>query len=140
MKYCSNCGRMTPGEPLFCNSCGRSYDVKLCPRLHVNPRSAEVCSQCGNRDLSTPQPRVRLWSRVLEVLFRGAVAVVLIYLGAVVLVALLKGILTSPRGQGAVVVLGIMALLLFWLWHKLPQWLRKLIRRSLGRKEHRDGR
>src|SRR5579863_9359147 len=66
MKYCFNCSRMTPGEPLFCNSCGRSYDVKLCPRHHMNPRTAEACSQCGSRDLSTPQPRVPWWTPIVE--------------------------------------------------------------------------
>src|SRR5438445_562240 len=60
MKYCYACGHRTRGEPLFCNFCGRSYDVKLCPKLHVNPRSAEACSQCGSRDLSIPQPRIPL--------------------------------------------------------------------------------
>src|SRR5215472_12922424 len=61
MKYCFNCNRITPGAPLFCNYCGRSYDVKLCPRRHANPRTAEACSQCGSRDLSTPQPRRPIW-------------------------------------------------------------------------------
>ena len=31
MKYCYQCGRMTAGEPLYCQLCGRTYDVKLCP-------------------------------------------------------------------------------------------------------------
>ena len=68
MKYCYQCGRVTVGEPLYCNSCGRSYNVKLCPRHHANPRSAEVCAQCGSRDLSTPQPRVPISIRVLAFL------------------------------------------------------------------------
>ena len=58
MKFCYECGRITGGEPLFCNFCGRSYDVKLCPKLHANPRFAEACSRCGSRDLSIPQPKV----------------------------------------------------------------------------------
>ena len=41
MNYCYNCGHITPGEPLYCNYCGRSYDLKLCPRHHANPRSAD---------------------------------------------------------------------------------------------------
>ena len=57
MKFCYECAKITAGKPLFCNFCGRSYDVKLCPRLHVNPRKAEACSRCGNRNLSIPQPR-----------------------------------------------------------------------------------
>jgi len=37
MKYCYQCGKLTNGDPAFCNHCGRSYDVKLCPRMHQNP-------------------------------------------------------------------------------------------------------
>ena len=58
MRYCNQCHKITPGEPLFCNFCGRSYNLKLCPHRHPNPRSAEICSQCGSRELSTPHPRV----------------------------------------------------------------------------------
>src|SRR5216684_2914579 len=78
MKYCYECGRMTPGEPLFCNFCGRSYDVKLCPGRHVNPRHAEVCSQCGSRDLSTPQPKVSWWWKVVALVLRVALAFVVL--------------------------------------------------------------
>ena len=70
MKYCYECGRMTGGEPRYCQFCGRTYDVKLCPRRHENPRFAEVCSQCGSRELSTPQPKVSPVWRVLEFLAR----------------------------------------------------------------------
>jgi len=80
MKYCHHCGRLTPGEPLFCQSCGRTYDVKLCSRLHVNSRSAEVCSQCGSRDLSTPQPKVPLWTKGFELLLRGTVFILFVFL------------------------------------------------------------
>ena len=65
MKYCYNCNRVTIGEPLFCNFCGRSYDIKLCHKLHVNPRYAEACSHCGSRELSTPQPKVPFWATIL---------------------------------------------------------------------------
>ena len=65
MRYCNQCHRITPGEPLFCNLCGRSYDFKLCPHRHPNPRNAEVCSECGsplNESSQTssalPQPAV----------------------------------------------------------------------------------
>src|SRR5438132_6306112 len=68
MKYCYHCDRVTIGEPLFCNFCGRSYDVKLCPRLHVNPRGTHVCSKCGSTELSTPQPRVPFWARTVPFL------------------------------------------------------------------------
>src|ERR1700689_3103953 len=79
MKYCYYCNRMTTGEPVFCNFCGRSYNVKLCPRLHVNSRISEVCSQCGSRDLSTPQPKVPLKARILVFLLMTLVGSALLF-------------------------------------------------------------
>jgi RNA polymerase subunit RPABC4/transcription elongation factor Spt4 len=52
MKYCRSCRRLTIGDPTFCANCGRSYDKRLCPRLHESPISATICSQCGSRELS----------------------------------------------------------------------------------------
>jgi len=57
MRYCSNCKKLTAGKPPYCNFCGRTYSVKLCPRGHQNPRAAEACSECGSMELSTPAPR-----------------------------------------------------------------------------------
>jgi hypothetical protein len=131
MKFCYQCGRMTAGEPLYCNSCGRSYDVKLCPRHHANPRSAEVCSQCGSRELSTPQPRISVWWKILEFLAKVIFGVLLVYLTLAGFVALLK----TPQFQNALIVFGILIGLLWWLWSELPEWFRKLVRRSIGRKE-----
>jgi len=129
MKYCYECGRMTAGEPLFCNSCGRSYDVKLCPRLHVNPRSAEVCSQCGNRELSTPQPRVSPVWRLLGFLAKVAIALLLAY----VLLAFLYELFTRPETGNALVALGFLFGALWFLWGMVPEWLRKAVRWSLGK-------
>ena len=131
MKFCYQCGRLTAGEALFCGSCGRTYDVKLCPRLHPNPRHAEVCSQCGSRELSTPQPRVSLWWKALEFLAQVAFGVVLVYLSIAGFVAVMR----MPEFQCALIVFGILIGLLWWLWSLLPEWFRKLVRRSLRRKE-----
>ena len=136
MKYCYECGRVTAGEPLYCNFCGRSYDVKLCPGKHVNPRAAEVCSQCASRELSTPQPRVSLWWRLLEFVVRVLLGVFLVYVSLAVLVAVLR----IPEVQNGLVVLGVLVALLWWLWSQLPDWFRKLVRRSLKRKERGNGR
>ena len=140
MKFCYHCGKITPDEPLFCNFCGRTYDVKLCTRLHPNGRYAEVCSQCGSRDFSTPQPRVPLWTRCFGWLLRATVALLLVYLALVSLALLAKGILTSPGAQHLLLSLGILAALLYWLWLKLPQWVRKLVHRMVGRKGGAHGR
>ncbi len=54
MRYCRNCRKFTAGQPAYCQFCGRSYGVKLCPRGHKSPRAASVCSECGSHELSTP--------------------------------------------------------------------------------------
>src|SRR5437868_1194635 len=107
MKYCFECGRMTSGEPLFCNFCGRSYDVKLCPSRHENPRNAEVCSQCGNRDLSTPQPKISFVWKVLGFVLRAGLVLIVAAILLGFLVGILQGLLTSPRMQEAVLCLGL---------------------------------
>src|SRR5215471_11345228 len=99
MKYCYHCGRITPGDPLFCNVCGRSFDRKLCPRLHPNPRSAEICSRCGSRELSTPQPKVGLNWRVLEWLTRIFGGVLLGYVALLLIFWFLRAFLGSPVVQ-----------------------------------------
>jgi len=131
MTYCYQCGRVTAGKPLFCSFCGRSYDVKLCSRLHANPRSAEVCSQCGSRELSTPQPKVSVWWKVLEFLARIGFGVLLVYVSLSVLVALLQ----TREVQNGLIVLGVLLGILWWLWSLLPDWFRKLVRRSRRQKE-----
>jgi hypothetical protein len=124
MKYCYQCGRMTAGEPLFCNHCGRSYDVKLCPRQHVNPRSAECCSQCGSRELSTPQPKIPMYLRLLALLARLGLGLLLFYASLSVAVALLR----DPRIQQSLIVFALLLVVLWILWSKLPDWFREAIR------------
>ena len=131
MRHCYHCGRVTSGEPLFCNFCGRSYDLKLCPRLHANPRYATVCSQCGSRELSTPQPKVSLWWKVLGFLMQVVCGVVLVYLSISFLVDLLK----TPMVQAGLLGLGLLLLIMWALWMMLPEWFRRLIGRVLTRKE-----
>ena len=140
MKYCYECGRMTPGKPLYCNYCGRSYDLKLCPRHHLNPRIAEICSQCGSRELSTPQPKVSIWWRILEWLARMFIGAFLVFLSMVLLFEFLRAVFQSPAGQGAVTVLAILLGVLWWLWTLLPDWFRKLVKRSFERRRQSDER
>jgi RNA polymerase subunit RPABC4/transcription elongation factor Spt4 len=132
MKYCYKCAHVTQGKPLFCQSCGSSYGVKLCPRLHVNPRYAEVCSQCGTRDLSTPQPKVSTWWKALELCIRIVSGILLVALSLLLLVACLK----SSVVQAGLVGLGLLLLTLWALWILLPEWFRKLVHHALKRKEH----
>jgi len=137
MKHCYNCGRITAGDPLFCNTCGRSFDRKLCPRLHVNPRSADICSRCGSRDLSLPQPKVSFLWRLLEWLARLGLGVVLLLFGLVFVYELLTAALGDPAVQNGLIVLGLLIAALVWMWSKLPEWFRKFVRNRLRRKRDR---
>jgi hypothetical protein len=110
--------------------------VKLCPRHHANPRFAEVCSQCGSRDLSTPQPKVSLLWRVGAVLVR-------ILLGALLVaasLALLVALLSMREVQNGLIAIGLLLVGLWFLWSLLPDWFQKVIHWALKRKEHRNGR
>jgi antibiotic biosynthesis monooxygenase (ABM) superfamily enzyme len=134
MKYCYACGTVTSGKPVFCNSCGRSYDVKLCPRRHVSPRFVEVCSQCGSRELSTPQPKVPFRLKALALIVR----VLLSILFALVILAVVLEVLRTPAGQALFLLLVLVIATLCALWFMLPAWLRTFIRWLMKRREHRD--
>src|SRR6267378_3273322 len=113
MKYCYACGHTTGGEPLFCNSCGRSYDVKLCPRLHVNPRLAEACSQCGTRDLSTPQPKVALRWRVFAFLGQWLFAAILFLLSLQLISTMIEDLRSVSKVQDHHFIVAA-TLIFFW--------------------------
>jgi hypothetical protein len=140
MTYCFHCGKLTSGEPLFCNRCGRSYDVRLCPRQHPNPRHADCCSQCGSRELSTPQPKVSLWWHVLAFLIRVLLGTLLTVLSVLVVLAILTELIQRTEVQEGLAVLGILLSGLWFLWARLPDWLREMIRRSTRKKERRNER
>jgi hypothetical protein len=134
MRYCFQCGKLTAGEPLFCGRCGRTYDVKLCPRLHLNPRGAEVCSQCGSRDLTTPQPKVPMSMRLLALLIRLGLGLLLFYVTLSLLITLIQ----SPQIRQSLVALSMLIGCLWWLWSKLPGWLQEAIRSFVKNRSHDD--
>lgn len=131
MKYCYACGHTTGGQPLFCNSCGCSYDVKLCPKLHLNPRIAEACSQCGSRDLSTPQPRVPLIWRLLAFLTQLLSSALLAIFTLAVLSRLLKSLLSRATLERTQAMLIPLCMASWSLWATLPRWFRRMIYRSI---------
>jgi hypothetical protein len=134
MKYCWNCNHITPGEPLYCNSCGRTYDVKLCPRRHVNPRTAETCSQCGSRDLSTPQPRRPGWTPLLGFLVSALPGIFLGTASIAVVLAAVIAILQRPEMIIALIFTAIPFWILWWMWSQIPQWFRSQVYKLLRRK------
>lgn len=132
MKYCFNCNHITAGEPLFCNRCGASYDVKLCSRLHVNPRWAEVCSQCGSRELSTPQPKVPFWAKALLRVTPPVFAILFGMTALLLVLDLLQQLANRPDLLFALIVL---IALLWWLWSEIPDFIRQFIYRSMKRRD-----
>jgi ribosomal protein L40E len=125
---------MTAGEPLYCGTCGRTYDVRLCPRAHANPRGAEVCSKCGSRELSTPQPRIPMSLRLLAIVLRLGLGLLLFYASLSLIVDLVR----TPEVQRALVVFGMLLAVLWWLWSKLPDWFQDAIRSFWRNRSQRD--
>ena len=140
MKYCFACNCITAGEPLFCNFCGKSYDLKLCPRLHHNPRNAEACSQCGSRDLSTPQPNVPFWVPIVEFLLSFLPGIALTFLSLWTLIFVVRQLVSSPALLCAAVLLALAFGALWWAWSQLPKWFRAGIYRMLKRRREDESR
>jgi hypothetical protein len=134
MRYCYNCNRVTIGDPLFCNFCGRSYNIKLCPKLHVNPRDAEACSRCGNRDLSTPQPKVPFWATFLLVVLSLIPGLILAVFSIVVIRFFIKRFLNSPDMLLALTLLQMVLGMLWWGWTEIPLFFREAIHKMLQRR------
>lgn len=137
MKFCYECGQTTPGDQRFCHSCGRSYDKKICPRFHENPRWAEACTQCGSRLLSRPQPKISSGWRLLEwftMLVTGvALAIFSEILGLGVLTEFRKG----QDGLERLLLSASLLAILWSLWTYLPHRFRQLVRKSFLRRIRR---
>lgn len=134
IRYCYNCDRITVGEALFCNFCGRSYNVKLCPRLHANPRNAGICSQCGSRDLSTPQPKVPLWAPILEFSLRMIPGTLLTIVSVTTVALFILALLTRPALLLPTALLLVAVAFLWWVWSQIPASFRHAIHTLLTRR------
>lgn len=137
MRYCSQCHRLTTGEPLFCTHCGATYDAKLCPARHVNARSAEFCSQCGSRDLSNPAPSLPLWLKPVLFLIAFAPGLLLALLLVLVSIGIVQQLLTNGQIQAQFIALLAMLALLWWIYIHLPKFIQKTIH-SLWKTKKKD--
>ncbi len=133
MRYCNQCHRITPGEPLFCNFCGRSYNFKLCQHRHPNPRNAEVCNQCGSRELSTPQPRVPLWLAPLIRLLTILPGLLLASVSVVFVFGLVRALLSSQQLLFQAILAGLMLSFAWYLYSRLPHFLQRLLTKLFTR-------
>lgn len=138
MKYCYHCGRSTVADPLFCATCGRSFEKRICPRLHVNARSAHACSRCGSTDLSTPQPQVPLRYQLFEWLTCIAVGAFLVFVSALFTAALLADLAGHHTPSHGRILFAVLLATLWWGWSEVPHWFRTLVRRALKNRKERD--
>ena len=127
MRICYQCGRITSGRPSFCIWCGRSYNVRLCPRLHVNPREAQSCSLCGSHDLSTPQQKLPLWFKPILLLAGLLPGVVLLAVSLVYLAYFVYRLWLDPSSLLLPMLFGLLLSLLWLLWMYVPLFLVRLI-------------
>lgn len=110
--------------------------MKLCPRLHVNSRISQVCSQCGSREFSTPQPKVPLLTRLFVVTVTGLLGTVLIGFALFVIGVFLEQLVTQTNVLNDLIGIGIMVFVLSWIWTQIPLWIRKTIHRMIeGRRK-----
>jgi hypothetical protein len=137
MRYCPQCHRLTAADPLYCNHCGSSYDAKLCPARHLNPRNAEVCAQCGSRDLSTPAPRLSLWLRPALFVLSLVPGVILALLLVMVGFDILHEIATNGQVQVQLLILFLLLAFLWWIYIHLPKFIQKALR-SLWQSKKKD--
>src|SRR4051794_23044425 len=107
MKFCYGCSRITLGEPVYCNQCGKSYDTKFCPRLHPNPRAASVCSQCGSSDLSTPQPALPFWMKPFVFVLTIFPGILLLIFTVAFFIFFTYEMFTNPQMQFRLMLLGL---------------------------------
>ena len=140
MKYCYHCDRVTIGEPLFCNFCGRSYDVKLCPNLHVNPRGASVCSKCGRTELTTPQPRVPFWARIVLFFLTLVPGLVLCVISIGLVVFFFNRFLFSHDMLVGLAAIDFVLGALWWGWTQIPLLFRERIHKMLQRRRDDEAR
>jgi RNA polymerase subunit RPABC4/transcription elongation factor Spt4 len=139
MRYCHNCHRVTSGEPLYCHQCGSSFDAKLCPARHLNPRWAVVCSQCGSRDLSTPAPRLPVWLAPLVYVLSLLPGLVLVLVILLVGIGVVSALLTNQQVQLQSMILLLILSILWFAYIHLPHFVRDLFR-SLWRRKKKDTR
>ena len=108
--------------------------MKLCPRLHVNPRTAEACSQCGIRDLSIPQPRIPILWLFWTLLVQAVFALLLLSLSLPLVIAFLSDLARRSQVPDSL-LLGVFVVIILWaFWIMLLDASRWIIHRSLIKK------
>ena len=96
MRYCPHCRRLSPGYPVICHYCGRTWYVRLCPRGHENPSNAQFCGACGSTDLSETAGSKPWTIYFLKILIIVVLCIIIISIG--------KLFLGSIKGESSPVI------------------------------------
>lgn len=122
MRYCAYCKRLNTGQPIFCQFCGHSFDIRICRACgHQNPPAALACRRCGRTNLSEPSGRSSIWPWLIKISFW--------LLAIVMALSLVKAMLANLQ---AFVPLVIMVGLFALSYSFLPEIAKKLIRGMLN--------
>src|SRR5262245_31850820 len=119
MRRCTYCFRFHPGSPTYCSRCGRTFNVKICSRGHVNHRDVQFCSQCGSAEFSTPAPRATLLFHLSGFVLYVFAAFTAIAVATICLLALLNAINTEALLVPLTRLL-LMLVFLYWTTTLLP--------------------
>jgi hypothetical protein len=125
MRRCTYCFRFHPGSPTYCSHCGRTFNVRICARGHLNHRAVQFCSQCGSADLSTPAPRASLLHHLSGFVLYLFAALTVVVVGVIGVLALLNAINTEIL-LVPLTKLVLMLAFLYWATTLLPGPVRKL--------------
>lgn len=125
MRRCSTCFHYVVGHPPYCPYCGRTYNVRICNRGHVNARGVQFCTTCGATELSTPAAR----EDFLAKLSRWALLWFIGLFFCIVGLALLAGAVASidwHKVMPALLRLAFVIWLMYWASTKLPGPVKKV--------------
>lgn len=124
MKYCAHCKRLNFGDPVFCQYCSHSFNVRICRGCgHMNPIDALSCRRCGRTNLSEPSGSSSVWPLVkflVKILFWPLVIIMAF--------SLVKAMLANLQAFAPLIIMvGLFAL----TYSFLPEIVKKLIRGML---------
>ena len=128
MRYCSSCHRWFSARPTYCPACGRTWDVKLCPRGHENDANSNnnYCSTCGSPDLSQCSGKERWFSIMLGFLTGKAGMITIISFAILMLCSI------SKQGfellMSFVLAIGVLIIGVWVAFSMMPSFLKSVLR------------
>ena len=92
-----------------------------------------MCSECGSRDLTTPQPKLPLWLRPLLVVLSVLPGIALLGLSIAFLAEYVYILFVHPALEFPYMLLGLVLGLLWLLYMELPGFVRNKAGRRIRR-------